>query len=422
MLIVHAADLHLDSPLLGLEAYDGCPRDALRRATRRALAALVDTAMAEHASLLLLAGDVFDGAWRDYSTGLCFVREMSRLREAGIPVVMLRGNHDAESQIARYLRMPDNVRELPTGSPSSIDFEGLGVSVHGQGYARRDVREDLTRNYPPPRGSMFNVGLLHTALEGRRGHETYAPTTVELLSELGYDYWALGHVHRHEVVSRAPFIVYPGNLQGRHIRETGKKGCVLLTVEAGKVTGLEHRALDVVRWADVEVVLGEDDTAASALDKAQHALAVALADAEARLVASRLTLTGATRAHAELATAGDHFVNDLRSVAIDLDRERLWLGDVRLATHLPFDLASLAGHGGPLSLLAGAVSAAKSDPDLGESLMSSLDELHEKLPEELRQDPAFACFHDREARLGLLSEVEELLVARLIGSAGQGTG
>src|SRR5437762_2401581 len=110
--IVHASDLHLDSPLAGLERYDGAPVEAIRGATRRALENLVTLCLEERAALLLIAGDVYDGDWKDYSTGLFFAASLGRLRQAGIHVVMVRGNHDAASQITRNLRLPSHVSEL----------------------------------------------------------------------------------------------------------------------------------------------------------------------------------------------------------------------------------------------------------------------------------------------------------------------
>src|SRR5688572_17676287 len=99
MKFVHAADLHIDSPLRGLERYEGAPVDVVRGATRRALENLVDLCVSEGAAFLLLAGDMFDGDWRDYGTGLYFVSQMVRLRQAQIPVYLVRGNHDAASQV-----------------------------------------------------------------------------------------------------------------------------------------------------------------------------------------------------------------------------------------------------------------------------------------------------------------------------------
>src|SRR3954447_21251136 len=134
MKIFHAADLHLDSPMKGLVAYDEAPVERLRLATRLALANLVDAAIDERVDVVLFAGDIFDGDWPHYGTGVHFVSEMGRLREAGVPVVMVAGNHDAESKLTKSLRLPENVRVLSTRKPETVMFEEIGLAVHGQGY------------------------------------------------------------------------------------------------------------------------------------------------------------------------------------------------------------------------------------------------------------------------------------------------
>lgn len=413
MLLLHAADIHLDSPLVGLEAYDGCPREALRGATRRALGRLVDVALEEKVEMVLLAGDLYDGAWRDYSTGLHFVAEMRRLREAGVPVVMVRGNHDAESQITKHIKLPDNVVDLARREPETRIFESLGIAVHGQGFAQRDVREDLARDYPSAIAGAVNVGLLHTALGGREGHETYAPTSLAVLADKGYDYWALGHVHRREVVSRSPYVVYPGNLQGRHVRETGPKGLMLVTIEAGRVNAVEPRDVDVVRWADCVVEAGEDDSREDVLEKVEASLEEALRGAEGRLLASRLTITGATRCHADLVRESDRLAADVRAIGIDAGGPSLWVGDVRVSTRPPLDVESLSKSGDPIAVLLRAAEDAASDPDLARELVEGLSDLTAKLPEELRADPAFAFLDDPRELPSVLRDVEELLVALL---------
>src|SRR3972149_747737 len=114
MKFIHVADIHLDSPLRGLERYEGAPVAELRGATREALESLVRVSLEERVDFVLIAGDVYDGDWRDYNTGLFFARQMTRLREAGIPVLLIRGNHDAASQITRELRLPENVNRFST--------------------------------------------------------------------------------------------------------------------------------------------------------------------------------------------------------------------------------------------------------------------------------------------------------------------
>ncbi|MCU0979732.1 MAG: DNA repair exonuclease, partial [Pirellulaceae bacterium] len=137
---LHAADIHLDSPLRGLDRYDGAPVEEIRGATRRALENLVGVAIEQQVAFVVIAGDVYDGDWPDFNTGLFFVRQMSKLREAGIPVVLISGNHDAENKMTRALELPDNVRRLATRKPESVGGREIGVRVqdcdvrfHGQG-------------------------------------------------------------------------------------------------------------------------------------------------------------------------------------------------------------------------------------------------------------------------------------------------
>ena len=226
---LHAADIHLDSPLLRLDVYEGAPAAEIRGATRRAFENLVQTALAEKVDFVVLAGDIYDGDWKDYNTGLHFAARIARLREAGIPVILAAGNHDAASSISRSLRLPDNARVFPHDRPDTFRLESVNVAVHGQSFGSPAVRADLSRGYPAPVPGCFNVGLLHTGVNGREGHEPYAPCTLAALREKGYDYWALGHVHQREVLSAEPLVVFPGNTQGRHARETGAKGCILVT-------------------------------------------------------------------------------------------------------------------------------------------------------------------------------------------------
>src|SRR5262245_28090371 len=183
MKFLHAADLHLDSPLRGLDRYEGVPVDRFRGATRAALSNLCDLCLAEPVDFVLLAGDLYDGNWKDFRTGLFFVSQMTRLRDAGIPVLVVRGNHDAESALTRSLRLPANVVVLSSRAPETdaTTLERLGVVVHGQGYASRAVTHDLARSYPEAVPGLFNIGMLHTSVDGREGHASYAPCSVETL-------------------------------------------------------------------------------------------------------------------------------------------------------------------------------------------------------------------------------------------------
>src|SRR6187402_966325 len=287
MKFVHAADLHLDSPLAGLSKYEGAPVEQIRGATRRALENLVKLCLSEQVELLLIAGDLYDGDWRDYSTGLFFAKQMAALRAGNVRVVWIRGNHDAASKLTAHLQLPSNVRELSHKMPESFLLEDLGIAVHGQSFETRDVSRDLSSRYPEPKADLFNIGLLHTALEGRVGHAPYAPCKLNALIDLGYDYFALGHVHTREVLSREPWIVFPGNLQGRHARETGAKGATLVTVDEQRVRSVEHRALDEVRWHVAEADVSSEHSLDGVLERVREALGRAVVASEGRLSAIR---------------------------------------------------------------------------------------------------------------------------------------
>jgi DNA repair exonuclease SbcCD nuclease subunit len=132
---------------------------------------------------------------------------MRKLESAGIDVFIVAGNHDAASQITKQLRLPDNVTLFSTNKPQTIVLDQLGVAVHGQGFAKREVTDDLSRAYPQASPNLFNIGILHTCLDGKPGHEPYAPCSLDGLRSKGYDYWALGHVHNREVISQDPWIL-----------------------------------------------------------------------------------------------------------------------------------------------------------------------------------------------------------------------
>ena len=245
---IHSADIHLDSPLHRLEVYDGAPVDRIRQASRRALENLVDLALGEAVDFVLIAGDLFDGTWKDYNTGLYFVSQVRRLTATGIEVFIIAGNHDAAGQMTRSLPYPEKVHLFSHRKAETRTLDSLKVAIHGQSFGTAAVTGNLAAGYPEPVPGYVNIGLLHTSLTGREGHETYAPCTLADLENRGYDYWALGHIHQFEIVAEAPMVVFSGCIQGRHVKEAGAKGCVRVSLEAGSAPEVVHHALDVIRW------------------------------------------------------------------------------------------------------------------------------------------------------------------------------
>lgn len=412
--IVHAADLHVDSPMRGLSRYEGAPVDVMRGATREALRNLVDLCLEEEAALLLLAGDVFDGDWRDYNTGVFFASELSRLRQADVSVVMLRGNHDAASVIQKHLPLPENTQELSSRGPETLRFEELGVAVHGQSYPQPAVVKDLAADYPDPSAGWLDIGLLHTSLDGRPGHAPYAPCRLETLVEKGYDYWALGHVHQREVVHEAPWVVFPGNLQGRHVREPGAKGATLIRVEDGAITEVEHRALDVARWVHLEVDIDAASSGYDVLHLVRTAATVARDEAEGRPLAARITLRGRSRAHGAWVDDAEGWEARLRTELNDVGE--VWLERIRLRSHAPLNREAMQQSDDAMGQVARAFRGLGADEDALAALVTELEPLARKAPRELRSREGWLRLDDPEMVRELLPDVEALLLERLLAA------
>ncbi len=379
---LHAADAHIDSPLQGLEAYEGAPVDLLRGATRRAFENLIQLAMDENIDFLVIAGDLYDGDWKDYSTGLFFRGQMVRLRDRGIPVYLIAGNHDAASVISRRLGLPENVHVFSTRTAESMEAAGHPVVIHGRGFPNRAVPENLVVDYPAAVPNKFNLGLLHTSLTGRAGHNTYAPCSETDLRQKGYGYWALGHIHQPEVISRDPWIVFAGNCQGRDAREAGQHGCRLVTVnDSLEVENAEWHDLDVVRWQVLEIDLTGVAEEPEALSRVAKSMAAAVREAEGRLAAVRIVFTGATPLHGSLHRDAHRWRAELLGRAQDQGEEAIWIERIKVSTSPVYDLAQLAERDALTKIVLETLEQARVEPG---NLPNEIKEMLDVLPSEIR--------------------------------------
>jgi DNA repair exonuclease SbcCD nuclease subunit len=410
MRLVHAAYLHLDSTLrrLGRLGDDGVA-ETLRAASRRALENLVALVVGEKVPVLLLAGDVYDGDWHDYGTGRFFVRQMDRLHDEGIRVVMISGNHDAESEITRSLRLPPNVTILDVARPQSARFDDLGIVVHGQGFATKAVLHNLAAAFPDRIPGLVNVGLLHTSVAGQEGHEPYAPCDLQDLLAKGYDYFALGHVHRRAVLHEGEHAVaYSGNLQGRSPRETGPKGALLveLGLEPGHLT-LDFHPLDVARWETLTVPVEGCADLEAALDVAQERMRAVAATAQGRPVAARVVFTGRTPAAAVLADT-ERVREELRLIA-----DRTGVTVEKVEVRVRSDAEDDAIDPGLLAEIRSAVSARVSDQRLLKDTLRTLDrEVGRRL-----REAGLTDLSDPSVLSAVLSRAADSLTAQLVGGA-----
>ncbi|MFI5454469.1 MAG: exonuclease SbcCD subunit D [Isosphaerales bacterium] len=412
---LHAADIHLDSPLQGLERYERAPVERIRGATRRAFSRLIDLAIEKRVDFVLIAGDLYDGDWRDYNTGLYLARQLGRLRDLEIQVYIIAGNHDAANKMTRMLRLPDNVRILAHDRPETVRLDDLGVVIHGQSFAKAAVMENLAAAYPAPLSGCINIGLLHTGLGGADGHERYAPCTLEELRLRGYDYWALGHIHARQVLSNDPPVVFAGNVQGRHIRETGPKGCVLATIRPDHTIEHVFHRLDQARWERGHVDVSEIETESDVLGRAAEMLDGLLAselDSDAML-AVRVIFNGATPLHSRLHTNPERFVAEVRSLATARGGDRLWIERVELQTRPPRVVTMPEG---PMEELLEVLEQFRAEPGSMQTVVEELAELKRRLPVELVSDPDSPRLDDATWLQSLLGEIQPLLLDLLLKS------
>ncbi len=364
---LHAADIHLDSPLHGLSRYEGLPVEDIRSATRAAFDNLVQFAIDEAVDFVVLAGDLFDGDWRDMGTGLYFARMMGRLNQVGIPAFVLAGNHDAASVISRTVPWPPNVRLFEARRPETHRLPDLAVAVHGQSFSTPAVTDNLVLAYPLAEEHYFNIGMLHTALAGRQGHADYAPCSVDDLRSRGYDYWALGHVHEFEIVSTEPHVVFPGNVQGRTIRETGPKGAVIVTVVDTEVTSVERVELDVLRWVrlDVNCTGAVDDAVADLIRTELGRLHGG--NGSGRPLVTRVTLSGEMSEAGALHDRASTLRDDIRAIAAAISAE-LYVEKVKVMVTEPARERVAIGED-----LGALIDDASADPGLVAALESDLE-------------------------------------------------
>ncbi|MDP4593748.1 MAG: DNA repair exonuclease [Beijerinckiaceae bacterium] len=381
---IHAADLHIDSPLgaLGRRNADAAARFA--GASRKAVVALIDETLNSQAKFLIIAGDIFDGDWADYTTGLFFIRELARLERANVPVFIVRGNHDAFSKMSKSLKWPDNVREFSASEAESFFLPELNTVLHGKSFPERNVPDDFVDGYPARHDGQLNIGILHTALDGVRGHASYAPCTVETLKRFGYTYWALGHIHKPDIVARDPWIVFPGNIQGRSIRETGARGAMRVTVDDGGIASVEPVALDAGRWAHLEIDISAITSQYDVLDVLQRELEIQHTAAAGRALAVRVTISGETALHDALIAGHQQLEAEAQGLASRIAYD-CWIEKIKLRTKAPVRSAmSGATVDGPdLDRL---LQETAGDSAFADTIAALAQDIRSKLPRELWVD------------------------------------
>lgn len=406
---VHAADMHLGAPFGSVDAGDDRVRRALAAAPFAALDAIVDACVSRRADFLVIAGDVFEDAEPALPVRAAFGRAMARLGEAGIAAYAVNGNHDPARGAAPP---PPNVRYFATGIVERTVVERDGeelATLYGRGYEQRDPREDFAAGFKRQPCDRVAIAVLHTNVGGRPDDGSYAPSTTEDLRAAGMDYWALGHIHKPELVLETPPARYAGCAQGLNPKETGPRGCWVVTIDGRRVAE-EFVETDAVRWAAEEVDItgtgGEDDVLARVLE----ACDTIRGSAEGRPTVARLTLTGRSDAHRVLlrASALERLVDSARDDQSHR-RDWVWLDRIADASRAEVDPAAYAGAENFVGELVRIASAISADPASAAKLVAArTDEVVKRFRAEgFDPDPGAIVTRALELCLdGLLGEEE----------------
>lgn len=301
---IHCSDLHIDSPFKGLSAEKPELAKKLRASTSEAFQNIVHLAIQEKVDAVVIAGDIYDGKDKSLQAQFKFLQSLQELSDAGIPSFLAHGNHDPLDSRFATLKWPDLVTIFPGDKVEchSIQRDGKTLArVYGISYPTRDVRENLAVQFEQHSGEGFGIGVLHANVGGNPEHDDYAPCSIEDLVARKMDYWALGHIHAHQVLRPCdPAIVYSGNTQARHKNETGIKGCCLVTLNPNAAPEIKFVAVDSVRFVLETLDISCAQTLDDVIESVQTRSEEISANAGGRDVLIHLSLTGRAPAHEEL--------------------------------------------------------------------------------------------------------------------------
>ena len=413
MKFIHCADVHLDTPLQGLAQYPGAPANEIRNATRRAFERVLGTAISERVDFVVVAGDLYDTGLKSFESALFFNKQMARLKDAGIGVYLIYGNHDAASKLIKQIRPPSNVHVFRASEAQTFQDDGLRIAIHGQSFATPEITQDLAAKYPPPIPGFFNIGVLHTNLAGLSEHANYAPCSLETLKNKGYQYWALGHVHNRQILCTDPYVIYPGNIQGRNGKEQGEKSCELVTVSDAGAISIETIPTSVVPWFQTDIDASGCRTAEEVYERLRLGPEATLSQSRERVTAVRLRILGTTDAHGELSRDLEQVRHEAISIATECGKGLFWVERVEVSTSPRLNRDELLKRDDPIGEVVRIIASLQQDPSALAS-WSAIAELQKRLPDELVNGPE-AVKLDVAALSAAIDEAEGVQLSRLSG-------
>lgn len=346
---IHTADLHLDSPFRGISEVHEKIGLELTEATFRTFNKMIDLCIEKQVDFLLITGDIYDGADRSLRAQLLFRDGLKRLSESGIKAYIVHGNHDPLDGWSANLDWPKNVHIFKGKSVEKVLVEKDGeemAQIYGISFHNREIKTNLTNKFPKisqSKKALFTIGMLHCNVGTNTGHEPYAPCTLQDLITRNFDYWALGHVHKKAIINEDnPLVIYPGNPQGLHPKETGARGCFLVNVNENGEPTAEFIEIGFIKWFEEELSIDFLYTEQELISKIHNYIENIREEAGERSSVCRIILTGRSALHSSIARKGvlDDILRDIREDE-EGEKQFVWIESIEDNTNPEIDRKSL---------------------------------------------------------------------------------
>ena len=416
---IHTADLHLDSPFIGIYEINQELRESLVNATFEAYDTIIDLCIEKEVDFLLIAGDVYDSANKSLYAQLKFIKGLDRLSNAGIQTIIAHGNHDPLNGWSATLNWPEDVHIMSGDTIDSIQLEKDEthiVTIFGTSYPAQHIWTNLAQKFPKRENNeVFTIGLLHCMVGSSTEHDPYAACTMQDIKDLDYDYWALGHIHVPSVINETdPVVVYSGNPQGRHIREAGPRGCYLVTVDTKNEISKEFIETDTIRWYVEDISIEGMESEEDLILQIRECIDTILDGADGRSVICRFILTGRGPLHRTLTKEGitDDILQYLREEE-NLGSQFVWVERLVNNTSMPIERSILLERKDFVGDIVRIVDEICQDEKSLESLKTSLGPLFKsakgrKVIKDIDKEELMGLVHRAEGLLldNIMSEVE----------------
>ena len=415
---IHTADLHLGSTFHGHAQYDDKTAQLLSNATYRAFKKIIELCIHEDVDFLLISGDIYDSQDKNIKAQLNFSQGLRQLDENGIRCIIVHGNHDPVSSWSKKVKLPESTIRFSCTEPEVHSYYSPNgkhlANIVGMSFETELVFANLSKYYPEKEKDWpFTIGLLHCNVGSIEGHDQYAPCNINDLKRCGYDYWALGHIHKPGVINEArPLVAYSGNPQGRDMGETGPRGCFLVTID--RSGSIKRKFIDTssILWDKIQIDTGEIES----LEDLDCLIREELSDLSYRQkkdIICRIELVGNNRIYDEIIDedAIIEFTKNLNEEPVS-SKNRVLVDKITNNTRPVIDREEVKERNDIVSDICTIVDEIPHSSEMLEQIKESVDDLY-KNPK-LRH---LLQYPDDDELLSLISQAESFLLSRMVGGS-----